>query len=231
MKRFPFFLSLLTGAVLGATAYADVSITVNSNGGRELADAQGLGLAYGSLVRVGYFQLGDASVLNVLQNSNDYNQVNNLFTELGEGQTGAGTVSQLDPSGNLLTGNTLIVNDRFSSGEVFGQISGINPTYIATDADLSIWVFNGPTWETSTQWGIYSAWDPAVTSNGWEFPASGGSQTLSTSEASLAVRGEIDNTNQQLRLAEVAPVPEPSGLLLSGVAGCYLLAHRRRSRK
>jgi hypothetical protein len=229
MKFSPFILSLLTGLTLTVVARADVSVTVNSNGSRQFVDADNLGLAYGSLVRVGYFNLADISVLNTLQTSNDYNQVNSFFTELAEGQSGAGTISQLGIGGNPVTGNNLIVNDRFSSGQVFGQITGINPTYIATDADLSIWVFNGPTWETSTQWGIYSAWDTGSTSNGWEFPASGGSQTLSTAEATTAVRGEIDTTNNQLRLAEVtAPVPEPSGMVLSGLAGLFFLARRRR---
>jgi hypothetical protein len=220
--------SVLRGAMFvmllsAASAWGTVLVTATSNGGPIYAEADGDLLLTGSLFRVGYFDLGSASVLATLQASNDYGAVNSLFTPLAELVAGAGGVNQ---AGN--TGSHLVINSQFASGQVFGQITGINSSYLPTLSDLSVWVFNGASAASSTQWGIYSAWDPMVTNNGWEFPADSGLESLKTTEVNMVVRGTQDVPSNQLRLSVI---PEPSGVMLVAASACLLVARRRRAER
>jgi hypothetical protein len=195
---------------------ATVSITVNSNNGPCYTTSTGALLAPGSVIRVGYFDLSNPVVLSMLQTSNDYAMINSMFTPLAEGVTNAGSILQTGAPGN-----NIVINDSFSNiGHVFGQITGIDSTYLPTGVDLSVWVFNSATPTNATEWGIFSA------STGWEFPAALGSQTLATLEVDTYVRGSFDNTNQHIQLSPVSVVPEPSSLLL--LLSVAIVARRRR---
>ena len=198
---------------------AAVTIAVNSNGGSPFADSSGTVLPDGSVVRVGYFDLGSAGVLNTLQTSTDYVALNALFTPLAEGLAGAGTVSQ---SG--ATGNQLVINSLSSAGAIFGSISGIDASYLTPGMDLSVWVFNDSNPLAATEWGIFSA--TTRSGSNWDFPNDLGASTLSTFEIDNVVRG-LD-TGSQFRLAPVVvPVPEPGSLLLLFVGSGLLLRRRR----
>lgn len=195
------------------SALADVSITLNSNGGSPYTTSTGASLNVGSAVRVGFFNVTSPGNLAILQNSNNYAEVDALFTAFAEGNSGGGTVVQ---SGN--SGSHLIMNDMFGAGNVFGQITGIDPNYCTTGDAMWVWVFNNADPLLATEWGIFSA------TAGWAFPANSGSETLSTSEVNNVVRGT--NTGTELRLSNVSVVPEPGSLLLIMAAGAML--RRRR---
>jgi len=196
-------------------AQAAVSITVNSNGGSPYADSSGAILTNGSVVRVGYFDLNNPLVVAALQTSNSFIDINTLFKPLAEGILNAGSTT---------SGNTLVINSVGGAGAIFGSITGIDATYIPTNADLAVWVFNDSNTAAATQWGIFSA-TTRVGAN-WDFPNDLGSSTLSTFEIDVVLRGT--NTGSQFRLASlVAPVPEPGSLLLL-LSATGLLIRRRR---
>ncbi len=208
-------LFLLAGPVRAA-----VTITVNSNGGSPFADSSGSLLADGSIVRVGYFDLGSLSVLNTLQNSSTFSEIDALFTPLAEGIANAGTVNQTGA-----TGEFLVINSLPTSGAIFGSIQGISASYLTAGMDLSVWVFNDSALLSATEWGIFSATTQPTTN--WDFPNDLGASTLSTFEIDTVVRGE--DTGGQFRLApSTVPVPEPGSLLLVMIASGVFMGRRRR---
>jgi hypothetical protein len=178
MKSAISYLVLCLLLMLALPAQATVSITVNSNGGSPFADSSGVILTNGSVVRVGYFDLSNPSVVTALQTSNTYIDIDTLFRPLAEGIANAGTSA---------SGNTLVINSVGGAGAIFGSITGISATYIPTNADLAVWVFNNATPTSATQWGIFSA-TTQVGAN-WDFPNDLGSSTLSTFEIDTILRG------------------------------------------
>lgn len=208
-----FLLSLLL--LLALPSRAEVTITVNSNGGSPFCDAGGMLLNTGCIVRVGFFDFAAPGNLLTLQTSNDFSVVDALFTPLGEGIAGAGNIYQ---AGSLT--NYLIINGMYGSGEIFGQITGIDPSYFAAGTDLALWVYNNATPEAASEWGIFTA--TTRPNDNWDFPNDHGNSTLSTFEIDIVIRG--NNTGLQFQLS---PVPEPSGLLILLAAGGVLLRRRR----
>ena len=214
-------LILATGLYQRAGA-ATVSIAVNSNGGFMYTTSIGTPLSFGSTVRVGYFNLSDSGVLNTLQSSNNFLEVNALFTPLAEGIADAGTVSQ---AGN--TSQTLFINDVGSTGHIFGAIINAEDDYYAplNNPRLSVWVFNDSSPEKATEWGIFSA------ASGWEYPPSLGTAAISTmaiQSSSDVIRGTYDSGNQQLQLSQVSAVPEPGSLLLLTGTVAFVIRRRRQ---
>lgn len=205
-------------AMLATTApAATVSITLNSNAGPWYTSSGGALLPFGSVIRVGFFDLANPATLAILQASNDLATVDSFFTPLAEGEVNGGSVTQTGAPGQQI-----IVNNSFGAGHAFGQITGIESTYLTTGADLAVWVFNSSTPAAATEWGIFSA------TSGWDFPNGLGSETISTSEINQVVRGTADLGNNAYQLASIAPVPEPgSGLaVLLGIG--FMLRRRRR---
>ena len=203
-------LCLTASAAFGAT----VSITVNSNNGPCYTTSTDQLLAAGSIIRVGYFNWTDSGVRSILSTSNNYAELDALFTPLGESRPNGGNVLQTGAPGQ-----NLVINDQFEAGHVFGQIRDIESTYLPTNTDLVVWVFNSSTASAASEWGIFT------TSSGWEFPAALGSQTLASIEVEEAniIRGSFNSTSNHLRLSVV---PEPSGLLL--LLSTALVVRRRR---
>lgn len=203
-------LCLTASAAFGAT----VSITVNSNNGPCYTTSTDQLLTTGSVIRVGYFNWTDLVTRNVLATSNNYAELDALFKPLGESRLDGGSVLQAGAPGQ-----NIVINDQFEAGHVFGQITGIESTYMATNTDLVLWVFNSSTASAASEWGIFT------TSSGWEFPAALGSQTLASIEVEEAniIRGSFNSTSNHLRLSVV---PEPSGLML--LLSTALVARRRR---
>jgi hypothetical protein len=203
-------------ALLLVTAQAmPVSITVNSNGGSKYTTATGSLLATGSVVRVGQFNVIGGN-LTTLQTSNDYATVNSLFTPLAESLLNAGTVNQAGAPGQQL-----VINDLFAAGDIFGQIVNAEDFYFATGSQLYAWVFNNANPLLATEWGIFSS------TTGWGYPMMHGSETLSTFEVDQVIRG--NDTGTELRLANIAAVPEPGSALLALVGGLALFRRSRRA--
>jgi hypothetical protein len=215
----------LSALCLAASTFvrAEITLTVNSNGGPVYATSAGTFLTPGSIIRVGEFNTSGAN-LATLQTSNDFATVNSLFTAFAENNAGGGSIVQ---NGNTTVDDILVNNGTpgNQSGNVIGDIQHILATYCTTGSQLYVWVFNGPDYNTATEWGIFTSSSPV-----WTFPADLSQRTLSTFQVDTIIRGSTTGgttTGDQLRLASVATVvPEPSSLLL--LLSCGFIARRRR---
>ena len=199
------------GVLAGRALAGPVSITVNSNAGSPYALSTGTLLAPGSIIRIGQFDFSLPGNLTTVMTSDDFAAVDALFTPLAENIVNAGTVNQ---SG--ATGEYLIINDQFNTGDVYGQIIDIDSAYFTAGTELYAWVFNSSDPLTATEWGVYTA------SSGWEFPTDLSSSTLSTFEIDTVLRGT--DTGTQFRLSAV---PEAGSSLLA-LLGLTVFAVRRR---
>lgn len=168
------------------------TITVNSNGALPVRDSAGEPLS-GGAIRVGFLDLTGSGSL-IVENSTDFQQVDALWTPLAEGTENGGTITQ---SGN--SGQTLLVNGQFTSGEFFGQI--VNATSLPQGTQLFLWFFNDPDPSQATEWAIVSS-----ESSAWTVPNPISATTLSTSFIDQAHRGNLTET--ELRLT---PKAAPSG--------------------
>ena len=186
MKGLSLFLCLAT---LTVSAVQAGTVTLTSVGERQFTDASGNALPAGSTIRVGTFDLPEATRDQTLSTTTDLNQLKAWFKPLAEGIAGAGNAQQLAGSGNVLR-----ANDFPASGEVFGTVSEINAAYIPTGTKLYVWVFDAPNIQQATQNGIFTA-------GTWTAPPSLGSTAISTGGAIQALQGEV--LTEQLRLAPV----------------------------
>jgi len=210
-------LAIIMVLVLCGQAWsATVSISMSSNGGPMFATSTGDLLNFGSTIRIGTFNTTGGN-LAILQNSNDYAVVNALFMPLGENIALAGTVSQANNSGSMLT-----INDFFGTGNVLGQIANIEASYLAAGTQLFAWVFDATLPQNATQWGIYSS------SSGWSFPNGLGSETLASFEIDTVVRGATTGGTTSSDRFNLAPVPEPASLFLIVLTGCIMSLRRTR---
>ncbi len=187
------FQSLLLGlALVFTTALAHAgTVSVSTVGGSLIVNKDGLVLKNGYAVRVGSFNLPDATRDHTLAAVSDYSQLKSWFKPLGEGIAGAGTVSQANGSGTMLR-----VNGVPTTGNVFGTITGISDTYMAPGTPLYLWVFDDANPDNADQWGIFSGAK-------WLAPQSIGSQTLASNPLITALQGKATTT--QLFLT----VPKP----------------------
>ncbi|MCB1210444.1 MAG: hypothetical protein KDK97_14015 [Verrucomicrobiales bacterium] len=171
--RFLHLQQLALALALAASANAG-NVTLSSAGGRPFAGENGALLASGALVRIGTFDLPEATRDATLSATSDYATLNSWFRPLGESTAATGTVAQA----NNTTTTNLRVNAYPAAGHAFGTISDIASSYIAPGTKLYLWVFNGATPRESTQWGIFCAGD-------WQAPPALGAKSLSTRSATL----------------------------------------------
>lgn len=187
MKGFSFLLCL---AVLAIPMAQAGTVTLTSAGGRQFTDSKGKALPAGCTIRVGTFNLPDATRDQTLSTTTDLNQLKSWFKPLAEGATGSGEPQQIAGSGNLLR-----TNDFPAAGEVFGTVSEINATYMPTGTKLYVWVFDAADMQQASQSGIFTAAT-------WTAPPALGTTAISTSATVQALQGET--MTSQLRLAPVA---------------------------
>ncbi|MGJ8725437.1 MAG: hypothetical protein ACSHYB_12840 [Roseibacillus sp.] len=179
-----FYLPLVLTVALSTFA-ASSTVSINSNGGTPLRDSQG-NLLSGFAIRVGKVDLSGVG-LQIAQYSSEESRLLPRWTVLAEGTQGGGQVVQNGNSGTILK-----VNDQFTVGHVFGQIT--NTSSLPSGTPLVIWVFNHQDPSLATEWGIFSS-----TETSWQMPSALGSTTLNTSQIDTIIRGTDIGT--ELRLA------------------------------
>ncbi len=187
-------LSLLLGVagmMLGSVGALAGTVTVSTADGSQIVNKDGLVLQNGYAVRVGSFNLPDATRNHTLAITSDYAQLKSWFKPLAEGVAGAGTASQVNGAGLMLR-----VNGYPSAGNVFGLISNISNSYMPAGTPLYLWIFNNANPDNADQWGIF-------TGATWVAPQSLGAQTLSSSAAVTALQGTVSST----QLGLVVPKP------------------------
>ena len=182
----------------------------------QFRDSNNEPLPFGSVVRVGAFDLsGDNAA--TLQNSDNFQEIEALFTPLAESEVGSGSIVQASN-----TGDTIIVNDFIGEGNTLGQIEGIAAGYLPIDTQLFFWVFNASDPALATEWAIATS-----DSASFELPAFPGSTTLTPEDVNIIFRGSQDGAN--VLLAPIEVIPEPSSFLLTSIGLSLLIGRRRRA--
>ncbi|MGJ8725444.1 MAG: hypothetical protein ACSHYB_12875 [Roseibacillus sp.] len=150
----------------------------------------------------------------MLQFSNDFSEIDALFTPLAEGILNAGTVNQSPTSGDQL-----VINDFSNPGDIFGNITDTDGSYLAAGSALFLWVFNSEIMGDATEWAIVGSTDSS-----WMMPEEEGSTTLTPQDVDTILRGSGAGPNI---LLETYAVPEPSVVLLGCLSASVLLGRRR----
>ena len=166
------------------------TLVLTSSGGKRFASSSGSSLPVGTAVRLGTFNLPDATRDQTLRGTKDYAQLKALFKPLAEGVIGAGSTAQSAGNGTVLRSN-----DYPAAGEIFGIISDISASYLPAGTRLYVWVFDSANPDNCSQWGIYTSAD-------WVAPQAFGTQTLSTAASVDVIYGS--STAGQLQLAKPA---------------------------
>ena len=204
--------SLILVSILACSIAHASTVTLTTAGGRPVKSFSGNPLPKGSLVRVGTFKLPAATRDATLASTKNFQQLAAWFAPLAEGVAGAGMT--LQPG---VKDSALRTNDYPSSGDVFATVKDISSGYVASDTPLYVWVFNAPTINEATEWGLFSA-------GSWKMPPRLGSQSLSTSGTVQALRGSVTETALVLEAVSptfqawanrVFPVSIPSALQLA----------------
>lgn len=155
------------------------TVAVSFTNDNHVVNQSGALLQNGFAVRVGTFNLPSATRDQTLAKTSDYTQLKSWFKPLGEGIAGAGTVSQLNGSGNMLR-----VNGFPEAGNIFGGISNISDSYMAPGTPLYLWVFDNADPDKANQWGIFNG-------GSWVLPQGLGTQTISSTIPVGALQGAI----------------------------------------
>ena len=185
MNRFFLLLCACGVSMMSADAWAG-SVTLSTVSGRQFTSKEGSTLPTGCAVRIGTFNLPNATRDAQVQSTGDYAQLKAWFKPLAEGIVGAGSSQQAGGSGSLLRANGFP-----AAGDVFGTISDVSAGYMASGTQLYIWVFDHAVPDQSSQWGIY-------TLSTWQVPPALGSEVLSTAEGVVALQGTV--SEGQLKL-------------------------------
>lgn len=190
-KRILGSLSLLVVFAVFVQASVTVQIISNTTTG-QFQDSNGDLLADGSLMRVGFFDV------NIDWNSYSESQLLDVsFIE------------------TLFTGFT-----SFTSSLGNFQASDLNLTTTNPNQQLYAWVFNSPTPETATEYGIFTAAT-------WLSPNDGGTVNMLPSAIDETVVGSEDGSTPTNYL--LTPVPEPAHFaMVFGLLGLGVVLWRRR---
>lgn len=244
-RSFANFVKILAAAALAAcfsgsqaraqapAGSVDVSFN-NSNLVFATTEFGGTPLADGSIVRVGTFQDGLTTNRTTLETSNNFSELDALFTPLAEGILNAGvrlqtpTILPIDPTGAL----TVNSGDLGApGGSMFMTVSGYSNSYLALGSQLYLWAFNtGDLGNVqSGDWGIFASEGNPL----WLLPGEDvlDTTTLSGSAAFspfllTALRGSVDTGGGMALLN--APVPEPTPAFLGIISALIATSISRR---
>lgn len=200
-------LSLLAFLAVSSAYATSVSLS-SAPLGRSVVESDGSALANGSLVLVGTFS--NISALEVLP-----------------------PIELASAAGWTQFGNALAIGSVFGNpGKLIGTTSDLTDVADAfNNKPIYLWVFNGPTIESSTEYGVFRA-DSGVPT--WNFPVNNGGIgdliTISADDGALAASGGLGSVNgSHLQLVAISSVPEPATFGLLALGGAFL--HLRRLRR
>jgi hypothetical protein len=201
---------LLALVALATSSLHATSINLsNEPQGRSVLDSDGFTLADGSLVLVGTF-------LNISTLAN------------------LPPVDLANAAGWTQFGNSLAIGSAFGNGgKLIGTSNDLSSTADAFNGEtIYLWVFNAPTIEASTQYGVFTA-TAGVPS--WAYPTNNGGigdiLTISADDASLvAVSGLGTVDASHLQLVAFSSIPEPSYGII-GLGALLLCVQRYRERR
>ncbi len=174
--------------MLGAASLNAGSITLSSVGGAKFATKEGQLLPHGCAVRVGSFNLPNATRDQILPDKGDYAQLKTVFKPLAEGLIGSGGATQNAGGGTVLRANSFP-----AEGDIFGTVADISAAYMPPETQLYVWVFNHANPDLATQWGLFTA-------DTWLAPPALGNRTLDTTAVDVL---QGSTTGGQLRLIDV----------------------------
>lgn len=174
-------LQLLFFLVLGLNQAHAGGVTLTTSGGSQLATKTGDALPDGCAVRIGSFNLPDATRDATLASTREYAALKSWFKPLAENIANAGMAEQPNATGTVLKTNSFP-----TAGNTFGTVSDIKTNYMAAGTKLYLWVFNHADPAKASQWGIFTA--PT-----WLAPQALGSQALSTLASVQAIQGTSAN--------------------------------------
>lgn len=220
-------LTLITLATASIASAEVITVTFSAqNSGGAIGTSSGSSLPTGSLIRLGYFDLTDNTVL---ESQGDISLLDEFFTVVAEvmvGFFGGETILEDD-----LSVKSYNAGENFSADGAFAHQVTFDPVPLERDGDqLVLWAFNSDIMENATEFGIFSD-DAWVTPSSLTLNADLSSVDPNTDlyvgtkgpETSATVGGELN------KLVIASPVPEPSTglLMLVGISALTL----RRQRK
>ncbi|MEZ5327819.1 MAG: PEP-CTERM sorting domain-containing protein [Verrucomicrobiales bacterium] len=207
-----------------------ITVTFSAqNPGSALGNSSGSSLPSGSLVRLGYFDLNDPSVLD---SQRDIGLLDEFFTVVAEvmvGFFGGETILEDDLSVRSYT-----PGDEFSQGAGgFAHSVTFDPVPLERDGDqLVLWAFNSDAIATATEFGIFSddEWvTPASLTMGLDLSSVDPAADIYIAKKGPELSQELGGEFNKLVIAGGNAVPEPSAGLLV-VLGLSALTLRRRRR-
>ena len=186
-----------------------------------LANASGVALAQGNLVRLGYFTISDSAVVIAKTN---LATLNAAWKSIADATVGTGTGA--DATFTVATSPAVL------SGADFGH-------------QIYLWTLNASTVAAATQQAIF--YEPAANNSAWTFPSSNAgnlSTTIDIGQAKTSLGGvflaggyQASNASVSaifggpagaVQLESVTPVPEPSTFLVGAFAAMAAVGLRKR---
>ncbi|MGK0185120.1 MAG: hypothetical protein ACI9R3_000895 [Verrucomicrobiales bacterium] len=203
-----------------------ITVTFSAqNSGGALGTSSGSSLPAGSLVRLGYFDVSDQSILESQRNISLLDEFFTVVSEVMVGFFGGETILEDD-----FSVKSFDAGQNFSTDGAFAHQVTFDPVPLERDGDqLVLWAFNSEAMLTATEFGIFG-------DDAWVTPSS---LTLSADLSSVDPHSDLYIAEKGPEISEIvggelnklviagAAVPEPSAMMLL-LLGISTLAFRRR---
>ena len=226
-------LKLITQSALVFLASACVAgadlITVTfsaQDGGGGLGTSSGADLPTGSLVRLGYFDLSDQSIIDM---QGDIGLLDEFFTLIAEATVGFfGGETELDEEGAVTSFNEGA--NRSADGAFAHQVT-FDAVPLGRDGQrLVMWAFNSDAITTATEFGIFADNDwvtPTLLTLGTDLSTVDPAKDLYVGEKGPEVSGTVGGElNKLIPIGGVVPEPSAAVLTLMGLAALAFCRRR-----